>query len=224
MNSNSIMIKIATVGMVCVLLSIFGIPNPLPYLMQMNPEGQGVLGKFPRWFLVVGIFVLLKVMRILYRKHGVIAALAYAAMAITLFYRMSTFGVIAQYFEPNRSLSLAATVVGLVIWLTSFPKGNMGEKQVITGGAFRLWAHPFYGSFLLVDATSFRPEWLSVMTTEYFGGMAILWIALLTVCYFEEKETMFRFGKSAVLYYRNTPSVHWLLWRLSDNKRLGPVS
>ena len=75
-------------------------------------------------------------------------------------------------------------------------------KKLITNGVFKFTRHPMYTGVFIADCFF----WHSENFNQYFwfsGGLFLL--SLVLAGYFQERETLARFGKPAEDYYAKTP-------------------
>ncbi len=121
-----------------------------------------------------------------------------------------------QYFTTVREMSgseCAIVTVAMVLMLgfiRAIYKSTV-NGTLMTRGLYRFVAHPTYSVYILGDI----PLWYIMPLTAYSLISGILFYAVLfRTAYLEEVYMLNKFGKEAQKYYRRTPSVHLLLWRL----------
>jgi protein-S-isoprenylcysteine O-methyltransferase Ste14 len=125
-----------------------------------------------------------------------------AAISIFLFRRY-------YYWPQTSSLVVAlfigvATVCGLVIFtwcLYLLYVRHQAKTALITSGVFKYTRHPMYTAFVLMDVASF----FTPHNSDFITSTILFYGFLGVAAYFQEKETLARFGQAAVEYYRRTP-------------------
>jgi len=102
-----------------------------------------------------------------------------------------------------------ATVCGLVIFawcLYLLYVRHQAKSILITEGVFKYTRHPMYTAFVLMDVASF----FAPLSYDFITSTVLFYGYLVVAAYFQEKETLARFGQSAVEYYRCTPRLFFL--------------
>lgn len=77
-------------------------------------------------------------------------------------------------------------------------------SDLVTDGLFKYTRHPMYTGLALMDTAFWVPRPASTEVL-FFALQAVFFICLLTAAWFQEKETLARFGKEAEEYYAKTP-------------------
>lgn len=78
---------------------------------------------------------------------------------------------------------------------------------LVTTGVFRYTRHPMYTGLLLMDLRF----WFVNEYSHYFWLSAtVLYVSVVVAAYFQEKETVARFGNETVDYYKKTPRLIFL--------------
>lgn len=86
------------------------------------------------------------------------------------------------------------------------------SRRLITTGPYKLVAHPAYVTYLAVDAVFLAGGSLNA----YAIATGILyWIVVLAAAYNEEAHLIELVGNKAYQYYLRTPSIHFILGRLT---------
>lgn len=109
------------------------------------------------------------------------------------------------------SISTAGLLIMIICLFRIYPL-NRKRSVLITSDIFRLTRHPMYHGMFLADAGSF---FATDVTNPLFWFSWIVFVFLLfTAGWFQEKETLARWGVEAELYYAKTPRFifEWL-WR-----------
>ena len=107
---------------------------------------------------------------------------------------------------PSMAVSALGTSVFAYCLIVLYVK-RAREKNLITTSVFRYTRHPMYTGLVLMD---FR-FWFSEHSTAAFLFSAVLFYAgLLVAGYFQERETLARFGDEARAYYARTPRLFFL--------------
>jgi protein-S-isoprenylcysteine O-methyltransferase Ste14 len=89
------------------------------------------------------------------------------------------------------------------------------DNRLITTGPFRYTRHPMYTGLMLMDLIFWLPHPVSSQPLFFLLQAAFIF-CLLTAAYFQEKETLARFGKAAEDYYAKTPRL-FLFYPLSGS-------
>ena len=130
-----------------------------------------------------------------------------AAIAIFLFRR--------YYYWPQTSSVVVAlfigatTICGLAVFswcLYLLYVRHQAKTSLITGGVFKYTRHPMYTAFVLMDVASF----FTPSNSDFITSTILFYGFLVVAAYFQEKETLARFGQTAVEYYRRTPRLFFL--------------
>ncbi len=123
---------------------------------------------------------------------------------------MFSFALCVLLFETKAiewSLVRILDTAGMVIFMYCIHilylrKGR--TQGLITTGLFRYTRHPMYTGLFLMNLTSWFPEPASY--DELFYVLQALFLATMLIAgWFQEKETLARFGAEAEDYYRKTP-------------------
>jgi len=77
---------------------------------------------------------------------------------------------------------------------------------LITTGVFRYTRHPMYVAVALMDVAC----WFAPITTFSIVTAVVFYASLSMAGYWQEKETLARFGAEAEAYYQRTP--HLFIW------------
>jgi len=89
---------------------------------------------------------------------------------------------------------------------TLYGKDKARLNNLITGGVFRFTRHPMYTGLFMMNLAFWLPEPAS--TEWYFFVLQALFLTCLVAAgWFQEKETLYRFGDEAQEYYRKTPRI-----------------
>jgi len=96
---------------------------------------------------------------------------------------------------------------------------NREDRTLITTDLFALTRHPMYHGMFLADLALFfqGPDFHSVM---WWLSSVVFWVLLCTAGWFQEKETLARWGAEAEQYYARTPRFifEWLwFWRVRQH-------
>jgi protein-S-isoprenylcysteine O-methyltransferase Ste14 len=83
-------------------------------------------------------------------------------------------------------------------------RGFRPPDELITDGPFRYTRHPMYTGLALMDLSYFIPLPAS-SEPEFFILQGTFFACMCTAAWFNEKETLLRFGKQAEAYYARTP-------------------
>ena len=80
-------------------------------------------------------------------------------------------------------------------------------NKLLTGGVFKYTRHPMYTGVFLMDLK----KWFALpLSFETVIAGIMLYIGLFVAGYFQEKETLARFGEEAESYYAKTPRIFLL--------------
>ncbi len=110
-------------------------------------------------------------------------------------------------------VSLGATgsaIVHYTGWLIYIKSRR--TKKLITNGLFRWTRHPMYTGFSLIGIVLWYPT-SQVEHPSYWISLATFVTGIVVAGWLQERETIARFGKEAVEYYRETPRIAFLRWR-----------
>lgn len=100
-------------------------------------------------------------------------------------------------------------VIFLTIYIVVMVRAHK-SRQMVTGGVFRIIAHPAYALYVALDI----PLWFLVDKSPFMVITGVLlYLALVVGAYGEEKSMMKLCGDKARKYYQKTLSVHFVLWR-----------
>ncbi len=83
------------------------------------------------------------------------------------------------------------------------------DNQLIVTGPFRYTRHPMYTGIMLMNLQFWLPFPVSFAPSFIFIQLAFVG-CLIMAAYFQEKETVARFGKIAEEYYERTPRLFFL--------------
>lgn len=86
---------------------------------------------------------------------------------------------------------------------------NARKKGLITNGPFRYTRHPMYTGLMLMDLIFWLPSPVS-LDPSFFLLQAMFVSLLVCAAYFQEKETLARFGEAAERYYAKTPRLFFM--------------
>jgi protein-S-isoprenylcysteine O-methyltransferase Ste14 len=110
--------------------------------------------------------------------------------------------------EASNSAWVIPSYVGAVIFcycLWTLYRGK-GKTQLQTGGLFKITRHPMYTGFILMNSIFWLPQPASSDLLFFF--LQFVFLSCLCVAgWFQEKETLARFGKEAEDYYAKTPRI-----------------
>lgn len=81
-------------------------------------------------------------------------------------------------------------------------------KHLLTNGVFRFTRHPMYTGFLIMSLSQWWPGY--PLTIGYWVSLSLFLIGMIVAGYFQEKETIAKFGAEAEEYYRRTPRLFLL--------------
>ncbi len=81
---------------------------------------------------------------------------------------------------------------------------KMSERQLMTGGLFKYTRHPQYTGLMFLDITNW---FVWERTMQFRIATMLIYLTICIACYFQEKETLARFGKAAEAYYAETPRI-----------------
>lgn len=128
-------------------------------------------------------------------------------LCVALMFR--SYVIMKLKYEPPFFVILIADVgISLCLWCL-FKIYYQKPKKILTTGVFRYTRHPMYTGMLLMGVHLWWPQptplgvlyWVTLCM--YVGG-------IFTAGYFQEKETLARFGKDAEDYYKKTPRLFLL--------------
>lgn len=103
--------------------------------------------------------------------------------------------------------TIGATIVAYSQW-----KIYGGQKGLVTSGIFRITRHPMYTGFAILGTAIWYPT-SQVEHSDYWISLAAFATGIIVAGWLQERETIARFGKEAVEYYRKTPRIAFLRWR-----------
>ncbi len=83
------------------------------------------------------------------------------------------------------------------------------DNKLVVTGPFRYTRHPMYTGLMLMDLGFWLPHPVSVQPFFFLLQSAFV-LCLMVAAYFQEKETLARFGKAAEEYYAKTPRLFLL--------------
>lgn len=81
--------------------------------------------------------------------------------------------------------------------------------ELVTDGPFRYTRHPMYTGLVLMDTIFLLPGPAS-SEPLFFILQATFFCCLVIAAYFQEKETLARFGREAEEYYARTPRLFFM--------------
>ncbi len=79
-------------------------------------------------------------------------------------------------------------------------------NTLITSGPFRFTRHPMYTGVFLMNLSFWLP-YPSSIEWHFFVLQAVFLTCLIAAGWFQERETLYRFGEEAEVYYQKTPRV-----------------
>ena len=115
--------------------------------------------------------------------------------------------------EGFLSVSFILTVLGSAVMVICMGRiYHNKSKRLLTSDIFALTRHPMYHGMFLMDAALFFSANLS---SPLFWFSWLLFVGLLfSAAWFQEKETLARWGEEAQSYYARTPRfIFGWLWR-----------
>jgi protein-S-isoprenylcysteine O-methyltransferase Ste14 len=77
-------------------------------------------------------------------------------------------------------------------------------NKLITGGVFKYTRHPMYTGIFLMNLQFWLPEQAS-HEWHFYVVQFVFMVCLIAAGWFQEKETLARFGRDAEEYYAKTP-------------------
>ncbi len=80
---------------------------------------------------------------------------------------------------------------------------------LITSGLFRYTRHPMYTGLFLMNFSSWLPERAS-SDFFFFALQAVFLSTMIIAGWFQERETLVRFGAEAEEYYKKTPRLFFM--------------
>ena len=80
-------------------------------------------------------------------------------------------------------------------------------KKLLTQGLFKYTRHPMYTGMFLMDVSNW---FVAEYNVTFLVSTIIFYAASVMAAYFQEKETLARFGKEAEDYYAKTPRMFFL--------------
>ena len=83
------------------------------------------------------------------------------------------------------------------------------SKALLTTGPFKYTRHPMYTGILIMDMGFWLPNRVSSESLFFILQLAFI-TCLIIAAYFQEKETLARFGQEAKTYYAKTPRLFFL--------------
>jgi protein-S-isoprenylcysteine O-methyltransferase Ste14 len=83
-------------------------------------------------------------------------------------------------------------------------RGFRTTEKLITDGPFRYTRHPLYTGLVFMDLAYFIPLPAS-KEIEFFFLQGTFFATMFAAAWFNEKETLMKFGKEAEAYYARTP-------------------
>lgn len=83
------------------------------------------------------------------------------------------------------------------------------DNKLIITGPFRYTRHPMYTGLMLMDSAFWLPHPVSSQPLFFFLQIAFV-LCLIAAAYFQERETLARFGKEAEEYYARTPRLFFM--------------
>ncbi|MEX0917571.1 MAG: hypothetical protein WDZ93_00255 [Candidatus Paceibacterota bacterium] len=122
-----------------------------------------------------------------------------------------------SYYSPlefRMSISGVVAFVGFTLMLVSMVRiYKLGtKKQLITSDIFALTRHPMYHGMFIADAATFL---VADLSDPLFWISWLIFVGLLlTAGWYQERETLARWGEEAGRYYARTPRfIFGWLWR-----------
>lgn len=117
-------------------------------------------------------------------------------------------------FGSWMSLGEIVAVAGFVLMVVSMARiyALNREKRLITSDIFALTRHPMYHGMFLADVATF---FVVDLNDPGFWASWIIFVGLLFAAgWYQEKETLARWGEEAERYYARTPRfIFGWLWR-----------
>lgn len=122
---------------------------------------------------------------------------------------------------PSWSIPLTIQIAGFALMIYCMVRIYLfhqrpRDRHLVTTGVFALTRHPMYHGIFLVDIASF---WQINVNTASFWAIWVAFVGcLLTAGWFQEQETLARWGDEARQYYARTPRFIWQwLWFRQPN-------
>ena len=108
------------------------------------------------------------------------------------------------FMSPAPFMITALDIFGMLIFghcLYRLYFCSARTKTLLTNGLFKYTRHPMYTGAVLMDLRF----WFGMWSPEFLVSALAFYISLTAAAYFQEKETLSRFGKDAETYYAKTP-------------------
>ena len=86
------------------------------------------------------------------------------------------------------------------LWILYIKKGS--RQNIITTGLFKYTRHPMYTGLVFIDLRFWFTNNLSPL---FWISVLVFYASIIMAGYYQEKETLARFGSEAERYYSQTP-------------------
>jgi protein-S-isoprenylcysteine O-methyltransferase Ste14 len=125
-------------------------------------------------------------------------------MIVTFLYRRSLFPPTHHPVIVLVLLLAGLTLFGYCLYVLYV--GRKAGKRLETTGVFKYTRHPMYTALVLLDSSAFFGTYslLLLLSTILF------YTTFVVAAYYQEQETLARFGKEAEAYYQRTPRLFFM--------------
>ena len=125
------------------------------------------------------------------------------------------FGTVTSTF----SVWQIPSYIGLFMFMHCMASIYYGPSKLLTDGLFKYTRHPMYTGIMLIDTQYWLPNQVSTEPLFYILQFTFV-VTLCAAGWFQEKETLARYGVEAEKYYKKTPRIIFLypLTRLLNNQ------
>lgn len=125
--------------------------------------------------------------------------------ATSILYGRSTEG-----WVPVRVIdAIGAAVFLYCLFVLYLKPQEEDDRHLITTGPFKYTRHPMYTGIFLMSLEYWLPRPASSDTTFYLL-QAMFMVTLVVAGWFQEQETLARYGEDAEIYYRRTPRIFFM--------------